>query len=118
LYHFLKNAALGNDPFAAFLADFGSKVSFSFALHSKYHIFEFDKAYIYMKNIKNRNLTVGEPAIQYHPGTPTPEIMPMSPNTNDQFEFNRDEYMTVTEYFDKVRKALDLKYENIQGNNQ
>jgi len=44
--------------------------------------------------------------------------MPMSPNTNDQFEFNRDEYMTVTEYFDKVRKALDLKYENIQGNNQ
>ena len=47
MYHFLKSAALGNDPFAAFLADFGSKVSFSFALHSKYHIFEFNlsKAY-------------------------------------------------------------------------
>ena len=69
-----------------------------------------------MKNIKKNNLTVAEPAIQYVSSSTTREFTPTGINTN--YELNKDDYMTVAEYFEKVRKALDLKYENIQSNNQ
>ena len=71
-----------------------------------------------MKNIKKNNLTVAEPAIQYNPSLATREFTPTGISSNTKYELNRDEYLTVTEYFDKVRKALDLKYENIHSNNQ
>ena len=69
-----------------------------------------------MKNIKGNNQTVAEPAIQYTPSSTTRKFTPT--DTNTKYELNQDDYLTVTEYFDKVRKALDLRYENIQSNNQ
>ena len=71
-----------------------------------------------MKNIKKTNLTVAEPAIQYTPSSTTRKFTPTGINADTNYELKKDDYMTVTEYFDKVRKALDLRYENIQSNNQ
>ena len=66
-----------------------------------------------MKNIKRNNLTVAEPAIQYTTSLATREFTPTDINTDTKYKLNKDDYMTVTEYFDKVRKALDLRYEKI-----
>lgn len=66
-----------------------------------------------MKNIKKNNLTVAEPAIQYTPSSTTREFTPTGINADTKYELNKDDYMTVIEYFDKVRKALDLRYEKI-----
>ena len=71
-----------------------------------------------MKNNKRSNLTVTEPAIQYTTSLATREFTPTGINTDAKYELNKDDYMTVTEYFDKVRKALNLRYENTQSNNQ
>lgn len=71
---------------------------------------------IYMKNINKKESVVCEPANQYVPVSVNPDTI----NVEDQGispELRKRGYMTVTEYFDKVKKALDLKYEKLQSNN-
>ena len=70
-----------------------------------------------MKNIKNKDLSVSEPAIQYSSGSVSKPIHPCL-ESDMPLGMNSSDYMTVSEYFDKVRKALNLRYENLQSNNK
>lgn len=73
---------------------------------------------IYMKNIKKQIHSIAEPGVQYSSDSVTRNTVLPVKDTDTIHEMNHEEYMTVSEYFDKVRKALDLRYENIQSNNQ
>ena len=70
-----------------------------------------------MKKNENQKLSISEPAIQYSSGPVNETILP-GVETDALNDMNQSDYMTVSEYFDKVRKALDLRYENLQSNNQ
>ena len=67
-----------------------------------------------MKKEEKQNRSISEPAIQYSSGPVNNEALLNGMETDT----NHGEYMTVSEYFDKVRKALDLRYEKLQGKNQ
>ena len=67
-----------------------------------------------MNNDEKQNRSISEPAIQYSSGSANNEAI----LNGMEADLNHGEYMTVSEYFDKVRKALDLRYEKLQSNNQ
>ena len=67
-----------------------------------------------MKKEEKQNRSISEPAIQYSSGPVNNEALLNGMETDT----NHGEYMTVSEYFDKVRKALDLRYEKLHGKNQ
>lgn len=70
-----------------------------------------------MKNIKKQIHSIAEPGVQYSSDSVIKTVPPVK-DTDATHVMNHEEYLTVSEYFDKVRKALDLRYENIQSNNQ
>ena len=67
-----------------------------------------------MKKDEKQKRSISEPAIQYSSGPANNEAI----LNGIEADANHGEYMTVSEYFDKVRKALDLRYEKLQGKNQ
>ena len=67
-----------------------------------------------MKIDEKQNRSIAEPAMQYSSGPVNNDAILNGMET----DANHGEYMTVSEYFDKVRKALDLRYKKLQGKNQ
>jgi len=65
-----------------------------------------------MKNIKTKEQSVCEPAIQYVPEPTVSNAMIKNENSIST-DLREKGYMTVSEYFEKVKKALDLRYEMI-----
>ena len=68
---------------------------------------------IYMKNIKTKESSVCEPAIQYVPEPAVPNTMNIIIENSISTDLREKGYMTVSEYFEKVKKALNLRYENL-----
>ena len=69
-----------------------------------------------MKNMKSKKICVSEPAIQYEVDSANSNTM-NSTYSSISPELREKGYMTVSEYFDKVKRALDLRYENLHSNN-
>lgn len=67
--------------------------------------------------MKSKKTCVSEPAIQYGVDSVNANTMNISKHSSISPEMREKGYMTVSEYFDKVKKALDLRYENLQSNN-
>jgi len=66
--------------------------------------------------MKAKKTCVSEPAIQYGVDSANSNTLNISKYDGISPEMREKGYMTVSEYFDKVKKALDLRYENLQSN--